>query len=104
MAKLVHEHNKVNKGPPKKRKIHTIYSDSDSSIPIGFTALPKSKRILEQLSAMSTSSSDESELGDGIGTPSSTATTTSSNTTKLEIDRNAILEKEYDEERQVSEN
>ena len=66
--------------------------------------MPKSKRILEQLSAMSTSSSDESELGDGIGTPSSTATTTSSNTTKLEIDRNAILEKEYDEERQVSEN
>ena len=86
MAKLVHEHNKINKGPPKKRKIpHTMYSDSDSGIPIGFTALPKSKRILKQLSAMSTSSSDESELGDGSGTPSSTAT--SSSNTKIEIDQ-----------------
>ena len=86
MAKLVHEHNKVNKGPPKKRKIHhTMYSDSDSGIPIGFTSLPKSKRILKQLSlsAVSTSSSDESELGDRRGTPSSTAT--SSSITKIEI-------------------
>ena len=85
MAKLVHEHNKVNKGPPKKRKIHTMYSDNDSSIPIGFKASRKSKRVLKQLSAVSTSSSDESELGDGSGTPSSTAT--SSSNTEIEIDQ-----------------